>query len=194
MGAGTAAIATPVPPTSPAPLRAPAVCPADLDTLTQGLVRDVPSYANRVARRQLGLSPDGTGFGTVLVAGQLELDPLDLTTLTVSDHTAIAPPDVHQVFFTTLERHYTASEAVTLEQYHWLFLTAATDGWHLALMFTRTAPTAGTQRPPTPPQENSDGIVGQAVQLWLRDCRAGAVAPLQPPAGAATDTDADTGL
>ena len=38
----------------------------------------------------------------------------------------------------------------------------------------------GQTRPPTPPRETSEGIIGQAVRLWLRDCRAGAIYPVEP--------------
>jgi hypothetical protein len=156
-------------------LRPPTTCPDEVPVLLQGLLRDLPSYANRVARRTLGTTPDDTGFGTVLIAGRAELEPLPLEELAFTN-----PPDdaTQQVFFTTLERRYTDTTAVALEKYHWLFLVPAPDGWRLTLMFSRTAPDDQESRPPTPPQESSDGIMGQAVQLWLRDCRAGAVYPI----------------
>lgn len=161
-------------------LRPPSPCPTDLEVLITGLLRDLPGYANRVARRSLGIPEDNTGFGTVLLAGRAEFEPLDISPLTFDGGPTLTAEDVQQVFFTTLERRYTATDDVTLEQYHWLFLTLAEDGWRLALMFTRTAPDEATIRPPTPPRENSDGIIGQAVHLWLRDCRAGAVYPIDP--------------
>lgn len=156
-------------------LRPQTTCPDDVTVLIQGLLRDLPGYANRVARRTLGTTPDDTGFGTVIIAGRAELEPLPLEELAFAN-----PPDdaTQQVFFTTLERRYTDTAAVSLEQYHWLFLVPAPDGWRLTLMFSRTTPDDNGVRPPTPPQESSDGIVGQAVQLWLRDCRAGAVYPI----------------
>ena len=39
------------------------------------------------------------------------------------------------------------------------------------MMFSRFGDSM-KKNPPTPPQETSDGIIGQGVQLWLRDCRA----------------------
>jgi hypothetical protein len=160
-------------------LRPPTTCPADLPTLITGLLRDLPGYANRVAHRSLGIAADDTGFGTILVAGQAEFDPLDITPLTFDGHGEPSNSAVQQVFFTTLERHYTAHELVQLEQYHWLFVVPSDDGWYMVLLFSRTAPHEGTRRPPTPPRENSDGIIGQAVRLWLRDCRAGAIYPVE---------------
>lgn len=183
---GDRAIAqSPEPPPPPEPgspyLRPQTACPTDLETLTAGLIRDLPSYANRVASSSLGVNETGTGFGTVLVAGRAEFEPIDLEPLTFSQFPE--PSDtIRQVFLTTLERQYTENAAVTLENYHWLFLALGDDGWRLALIFSRIAVDEAGARPPTPPREVSDGITGQAVQLWLRDCRAGAVYPIEPPA------------
>ena len=173
-------------------LRPPASCPSEIEPLMAGLLRDLPGYANRVAHRSLGLNEEVAGFGTILVAGRAEFDPLDISTLTFSEGTAASPETIQQVFFTTLERQYTATQFVQLEQYHWLFLTAAEDGWRLALMFSRVAADETLARPPTPPRETSEGIIGQAVRLWLRDCRAGAIYPVEP-AEEATVEESTTG-
>lgn len=159
-------------------LRPAMVCPEDLDVLTAGLLRDVPSYANRLARRTLGTTPDDTGFATVILAGRAELQPLPIEALSTA---AVPTEATEQVFFTTLERRYLDTEAIALEQYHWLFLVRGEDGWRLTLMFSRTAADDSDIRPPTPPQESSDGIIGQAIRLWLRDCRAGALYPIEAP-------------
>jgi hypothetical protein len=93
---------------------------------------------------------------------------------------------LQQVFFTTLERQYWRNQMVSLQNYHWLFLVQNQDGWYLGLLYSSLgrypsgdgplSPVA-SQRAPTPPEESSDGIIGQAIRLWLRDCRAGAVFP-----------------
>jgi len=181
LGGVTVAIANdtldPDPDASPQFLRPASICPEDVDLLIQGLLRDLPGYANRVARRTLGTFPDDTPFSTVLLAGRAELEPLPLEPLAFEE----PPTDAtQQVFFTTLERRYTETAAIALEQYHWLFLVPAADGWRLTLMFSRTAPDENVVRPPTPPRESSDGIMGQAIRLWLRDCRAGAIYPIEP--------------
>ncbi|MEM6714207.1 MAG: hypothetical protein AAF827_18045 [Cyanobacteria bacterium P01_D01_bin.6] len=164
-------------------LRPPMVCPEDVETLTSGLLRDLPSYANRVARRTLGTTPDDTNFGTVLLAGRAEFEPLLVESLAFEP---VANDATHQVFLTTLERRYLDAEVIKLELYHWLFLVQATDGWRLTLMFSRLAEVEQANRPPTPPQESSDGITGQAVRLWLRDCRAGTLFPIGVDESAAT--------
>lgn len=162
-------------------LRPRTTCPQDVETLTIGLLRDLPGYANRVASRSLGVNDDIGGFGTVLVAGQAEFEPLDIAPRTFREPEEGSQDPIQQVFFTTLERQYSGTEVLNLEHYHWLFLTEAEDGWRLALMFSRVAVDAGAMRPPTPPRESSEGITGQAVRLWLRDCRAGAVYPVDAP-------------
>lgn len=163
----------------PVYLRPSIPCPADVETLMAALLRDLPSYANRVASRSLRLNNTNARFGTILAAGRAEFEPLDLSSMPFSQIPDAAVGEIQQVFFTTLERQYTESAAVELEQYHWLFLAEVADGWRLALIFSRIAVDGQAIRPPTPPRETSDGIIGRAVQLWLRDCRAGAVYPAE---------------
>ena len=79
---------------------------------------------------------------------------------------------VEQVFFTTLERQYTARKAVQLQQFHWLFLTKSESGWRKVMMFTQTGYYPVNKQPPSPPRDSSNGVIGQAVDTWLQDCRA----------------------
>lgn len=180
-------------------------CSSDLQGLTTQLLTDLPSYANRVASRNLRLpveEPSVAPPNIVVIAGLPDFTPIDL-----SDYSPTDSPDdslssrdsggdsatrgdssLQQVFFTTLERQYWRNQAVLLQNYHWLFLVQNEDGWYLALLYSSLGrypsgdaplpPVAG-QRAPTPPEESSDGIVGQAIRLWLRDCRAGAVFPVE---------------
>ena len=176
-------------------LRPPMACPEDMETLVTGLLRDLPSYTNRVAARSLPSDADLNGYGTMLLAGRAELEPLEISPQSFSDTPLTSAETVQQVFFTTLERQYTATAVVNLEQYHWLFLTPVENGWRLVLIFSRVAP-ATTDRPPSPPQESSEGFVGQAVKLWLRDCRAGALYPIDGarPTGTVSDDASATEL
>lgn len=171
----------PLEPAEPIYLRPQNACPADLEPLLAGLLRDLPSYANRVARRSLGVNAGVAGYGTLLLAGRAEFEPLDIRDRQFGSSSR-EPDAVRQVFFTTLERQYTATEQIHLQQFHWLFITLGSDGWYPVAMFSRLGvdPARETAlRPPTPPQESSDSVVGQAVRLWLRDCRAGAVYPVE---------------
>ncbi|KAM3102773.1 hypothetical protein ACKFKF_03405 [Phormidesmis sp. 146-12] len=151
-------------------------CSAQVEPLVTLLLRDLPGYANRVATRSTRRSAIAS-MNFVLTAGRPEFTPLPLKSGTDS------PPDsdLQQVFLTTLERQNSAGKPFNLQQHHWLFLAKTTSGWRLALMFTRTrsasdiSARAPIGEPITPPRESSQGIIGQAVQIWLRDCNAGAI-------------------
>ncbi len=133
------------------------------------MLDDLPSYANRVIQRARRRDRSLDLFSYVLLAGKPEFEPLPLTQ---NQYQPILKDAAKQVFFTTLERQYDDNKAVTMQHYHWLFLTQTTNGWRLAMVFSQLA-SLGKGDPPLPPQETSDGVVGQAVDLWLRDCRAG---------------------
>ncbi|MBD2741270.1 hypothetical protein H6H02_06600 [Coleofasciculus sp. FACHB-1120] len=154
-------------------------CPNNVESLTLLLLRDLPSYANRVNQRARRRSRKvDISSSSVIVAGRPEFEPLSLGPgqYTPTTPAELAPPS-KQVFITTLERQYTAGKLIELQQYHWLFLTQTDSGWGLSLMFSRTGPYPGG-RPPTPPRDSSNGIVGQAIRNWLQDCRVGKVRSL----------------
>ena len=157
-------------------------CPDDMETLTNLMLRDLPSYANRVTQRaRLRDTADATlrdrsldVYGYFIVAGRAEFAPL---TLGPGEYMPTIPNErdrVQQVFFTTLQRRYTSTNVVEIQDYHWLFLTKAESGWRLVMMYSATGLYPGG-RPPTAPRESSNGVVGKAIELWLRDCRAGVV-------------------
>ena len=148
------------------------VCPSDLESLTNEMLEDLPSYANRVnTRSRVGGSQLG---GYVLIAGRPDFEPLALGPGEWTSPAGIEASDLKQVFMTTLERQYTAGKRFSLQQYHWLFMAETPRGWRLAMMFSRTA-IKPSKRPPTPPRDSSDGIVAQAVRLWLEDCYNGSI-------------------
>jgi hypothetical protein len=152
-------------------------CPSDVEALTALLIRDLPGYANRVIQRSRRLSRTVDTFPYVIVAGKPEFEPLTLGPglyTSVPSATDLEPPQ--QVFLTTLERQYRRDKATETQHYHWLFLTQTPSGWRLAMMFSRIGSSSGT-RPPTPPRESSNGVIGQAVSTWLRDCRTGTLRP-----------------
>lgn len=169
------------------PIRPRTACPDDVETLTALLIRDLPNYTNRVLQRTVAALPGNQTDGReayrpsyVLVAGRAEFEPIDLDDYTFTTDSAAGGP-ISQVFFTTLSRQYAGLRDRQVQEYHWLFLTQAEDGWRLAFMFSsidddRTIGAA------LPPRENSEGSVGKAVQIWLKDCRAGAIYPLEEAA------------
>jgi hypothetical protein len=147
-------------------------CPTEMENLTPLLLRDLPSYANRVIVRARGNSAV-TSLPTVITAGRAEFAPLPIAT-------DLAPqdPNLKQLFFTTLERQRTGDQLVELQQYHWLFLAPTPTGWQLALSYTRTASYPSAEKPVSPPRESSQGPIAQATTRWLRDCNAGSVQAL----------------
>ncbi|MBW4576512.1 MAG: hypothetical protein KME08_14650 [Aphanothece sp. CMT-3BRIN-NPC111] len=152
------------------------VCPADVETLTALMLRDLPSYANRVSQRsrRVGITTYNTPV-YVIVAGRPEFAPLSLGPGQYSPTDPAAVPEApNQVFFTTLERQYSSGKAFELQQFHWLFLTYTQFGWQVAMMYSQIG-SYPDGSPPTPPRESSNGIIGQGVRTWLRDCRAGAL-------------------
>ena len=142
-----------------------------LELLTTRLLRDLPNYANRASQRSRRLARKTDIFSYVLLAGKPEFKPLPVKSYGNTAEGTISP-EVKQVFFTTLERQYIGGKVVEFEEFHWLLLTKAESGWRRVMMFSQT----GSSQPqilPTPPRESSNGHIGQAVDLWLRDCRAG---------------------
>lgn len=147
-------------------------CPSDVTGLTSMLLKDLPSYANRVIQRTQDSHRKAGIDSYIITAGKAEFKPLNLPKIQYNPLNSQSP---EQIFFTVLERQYIDNhKIVEIETYHWLFLTQTSSGWRMVMMFSRF----GDRREdnvPTPPQETSNGIIGQGIQLWLRDCRAGRV-------------------
>ncbi|MEA5571047.1 hypothetical protein [Calothrix sp. UHCC 0171] len=147
-----------------------------LELITTNLLRDLPSYANRASQRARRLTRRGDTFSYVLAAGKPEFQPLPLNPISASsDATNTLEDGVEQVFFTTLERKYTAGKAVELQQFHWLLVTKTNIGWRKVMMFSQIGSFPVSKQPVTPIRESSNGVVAQAVDTWLRDCQAGSV-------------------
>lgn len=159
------------PPISPTPLVAArvATCPATVEGFAPLLLRDLPSYANRVIVRRRSVL-ELSQLPSVIVAGQAEFQPLPV----VAERSQ-QDPQLKQLFFTTLEQQRVGDLIRELQQYHWLLVTPTTTGWQVVLSYTRTGSYPQGQLPITPPRESSQGPIAQAVVLWLRDCHAGSV-------------------
>jgi hypothetical protein len=140
-------------------------CPADLETLVDRLLPDLPSYANRVIVRS-GFSPKtskppGYVLPQIILAGRPEFEPLPLNS---GDG---LPENASQVFITTLERQYRGGKRLEIQQYHWLFFTKTEKGWELAKIVSRFG-TAADIRPLL--GQDSESEIAEAIRLWLRDC------------------------
>ena len=149
----------------------PQACPSDLGVLMTQLLDDIPGYANRVIQRSHRRDRSVNLTSYVIVAGKPEFEPL---TLKNSQDLPFDPTTAEQVFFTTLERQYSSDKAVDLQNFYWLFLAETKSGWRMVLLYSQLA-SLDKEDPPLPPIDNTDGVMGQAIRLWLRDCRAGAI-------------------
>lgn len=158
------------PPSQERPIRPRSVCPTELQPLAAALLRDLPSYINRL---NLRLLPKRGQASYAIAASQPELEPLPVNS---SEFNNPNDASLRQVFFTVLERQYTGKQVTEFQEFHWLFLAQTQDGWRIALMFSRIGTSAaGNNSLLTPPRESSQSLTAQAINLWLRDCRAGAV-------------------
>ena len=156
----------------PSTIKAESSCPQTIEPLTEQFLKDLPEYANRVIQRTQLPSRTQDNSTYFILAGQPEYNPLieNLQGDYIPTFPEAETATVKQVFFTTLERRYSSGKVDSVESYHWLFLTKTQQGWRKVLLYSRFGSTDKTH-PPTPPQETSNGIVGKAIQLWLRDCR-----------------------
>lgn len=175
--AGPLASATSAPPTQqPGFIRSRAVCPIELEPLTQALLRDLPSYLNRQRHQRAG----GQAYEYAIVANQPNFQPLPVITSTPDPKAG----GLYQVFFTLLEHRYDTQQRTQLQTYHWLFLAHTQEaGWNLALLYSRSGPYPATQQVPSPLRDTTQEATGRAIRLWLRDCAAGAIQPAKasPP-------------
>ena len=146
-------------------------CPEDVRQLTSLLLQDLPSYSNRVIQRTQTANRQAGIRNFIITADRAEFEPLDLPRI---QYDRIDDRDPEQVFFTVLERQYNNGKTSTFQTFHWLFLTQTSDGWRQVMMFSRFG-NSKQIKPPTPPRETTDGIIGRGVQLWLKDCRAGRI-------------------
>lgn len=168
-------------------------CPSQVEPLVALMLGNLASYTNRVIARSTPRGNPNRSY--VLTAGRPEFEPLPLSADGVAssgNSSGNSDPNLRQVFITTLERQTLGrsrskeSTEVYLQGFHWLFLTRTGSEWQLALLFSQIgtypkAPVAANKGSlgESPPRESSQGILGQAIRTWLRDCNAGVVRPLK---------------
>jgi hypothetical protein len=157
--------------TLPIVAASPTTCPAELNRLSELLVRDLPSYTNRILQQRRKRTDEF--YSSMLTASAPDLRPIDNPSREYPPRFPQTPPN--QIFITTLERQYTGVRSAQLQQFHWLFLAKTRLGWRVVNIYSRTggAPEAGS--PVSPPIESSKTIVGEAIRVWLNDCYLGRV-------------------
>lgn len=150
------------------PIRPTTTCPTELEPLTNALLRDLPSYINRLSHQRSNQYP-----AYAIAATQPNILPLP----TVSSST-INPQQggLHQVFFTVLEREYDSKKTTAYQRYHWLFLAhTKTSGWQVATLYSRRSSYPVREQYISPLQETTQELTAQVIRRWLRDCQAGSV-------------------
>jgi hypothetical protein len=150
---------------------APNTCPAQLDRLTTLLVRDLPSYANRLIQRRRKRTDEI--YSSIVTVGAPEFKQIEISSREYPPQFPQAAPT--QIFITTLERQYTGIRSADLQQFHWLFLAQTRMGWRLVNIYSRIGTDRLSEAPVTPPIESSKTVVGEAIRLWLNDCHLGKV-------------------
>ena len=146
-------------------------CPNDVTKLASLMLKDLPNYSNRVIQRSQTLNRNAGIRRYIITAAHAEFEPLDSPRI---QYSSLDHKQPEQLFFTVAEKLYHNKKATTRQTYHWLFLTQTKAGWQEVMMFSRFG-NSQSETFPTPPRESTSGIIGQGVQLWLRDCRAGTV-------------------
>ncbi len=146
-------------------------CFVTVPELTDKLLQDLPNYANRVIQRTQNNHREVRIDTYIIEAGKAEFEPLPLPQL---EYASTSTEGVYQIFFTILERQYTQNRKIERETYHWLFVIPTTQGWKMIMLFSRFGDRI-KNAPSTPPQETSKGIIGQAINLWLKDCSVGVI-------------------
>jgi hypothetical protein len=146
-------------------------CPVKLDSLTNLLVRDLPSYTNRLIQQRRNRTDKL--YSSIVTASMPDLKPIETISREYPARFPQAAPT--QVFIGTLERQYTGLQSAQLQQFHWLFLAQTRVGWRLVNIYSRTSGFPSANASITPPIESSKTVVGEAVRLWLNDCYLGKV-------------------
>jgi hypothetical protein len=146
-------------------------CPEKLDRLTNLLVRDLPSYANRIIQQRRNRTDQM--YSSIVTASIPDLQPIEIVSREYQPRFPQAAPT--QVFISTLENQYTGIRSAQLQQFHWLFIAKTRMGWRLVNIYSRTSGSPSTNTPITPPIESSKTIVGEAMRIWLNDCYLGKI-------------------
>jgi len=156
------------PQTQTPPIRPLTACPTELEPLTKALLRDLPSYINRLSHQRSNQFPT-----YAIAATQPNIAPLP-----VVSGSAIDPNQggLHQVFFTVLEREYDSKKSTPYQHYHWLFLAhTETSGWQVATLYSRRGFYPTNEQSASPLRDTTQELTAQVIRRWLRDCLAGAV-------------------
>lgn len=154
----------------------PQKCSNNLEDLANLLVKDIPDYGNRIIQRSRIHSHPLEFFPIyIITASKPDLESLPLSqTQYKSLIKSSLNNSVNQVFFTTLERQYSINNRIIETQnFHWLILTQTPKEWKIVMVLSKLGYPDNSSNQnfiSSPPINTTNGIIGQAVTLWLRDC------------------------
>jgi hypothetical protein len=151
-------------------------CSNNVEDLANSLVKDIPDYANRIIQRSRIHSHPLEFFPIyVITASKPDLETLPLTQTQYKN--LIKPTlndNIKQVFFTTLERQYsTNNRIIETQNFHWLILTQTSKDWQVVTVLSKLGYPNNSPHQSfitSPPLDTTQGIIGQAITLWLKDC------------------------
>lgn len=147
-------------------------CPQKLADLAPQMLADLPSYTNRVIQRNIINHTQNLIIRNyVIVASNPDLEPLPLIN---RQFKPVLPDTSQQLFFTLLERQYATQRMIELQNHYWAFFDLTDQKWRLILLFSQS-PFRDKNEPFWLTQESENSAIAQAINLWLRDCNAGAI-------------------
>lgn len=148
-------------------------CDHSWESLTQSLTKDIADYGNRVIQSSR-IFPNLKNFlpTYIVTTGIPDTESLPLNNFSQRDFPSSDNQEIKQLFLTTLERQYpSGNRIIETQNFHWLIFTLTPQGWHLVKAMTRFGyPQSEGDFSISPPRDTTNGIIGQAVNLWLRDC------------------------
>lgn len=149
------------------------ICNEGWENFTQSLTKNIADYGNRIIQSSR-IYPNLDKFlPTYIVTATIpDTQPLPFNSFASQDFKTSEKQEIKQLFFTTLERQYSHHNRILEAQnFHWLIFTFTPQGWQLVKAMTIFGyPQSQGNFLLSPPRDTTNGIIGQAVNLWLRDC------------------------
>ncbi len=148
-------------------------CPQELVSFGNLLPSHITESGNRVIQNSGKYSRKLDFFPAyIITASKPEFEPLSFNQFQSEKQTI--PDGVKQIFFTSLERQYSNNKTlIQTQNYHWLIMNQTSEGWNLVMAFTRFGYPQGDKFVVSPARNTTNGVIGQAVKIWLKDCNFG---------------------
>lgn len=148
-------------------------CEGDWEEVAKSIMKNIPNYSNRVIQRGSIFSHSLNFLPTyIITVNQGKTTPSDFDLTSFPPIKYQPKEEIKQLFFSTKERQYSNSQQIIeTENFHWLIFTDTPEGWRLVMAMTRFGYPSPQGFITSPPKDTTNGVIGQAVNLWLRDCQ-----------------------